>query len=167
MKHKLELNLQAYLDGELSPREAKRVSDWLASDRDAVQLFAELQNTKTALTHNDLELKVPETREFYWGKIERQIQSEAQSRPATVRLPLLRWQKFFAPLVGAAAMFVLLIVSVKQFSPASASDDVTTTSDEMEALTFRDHSAGMTVVWLQERDQETPQADISSDVESR
>ena len=54
MKLESELKLQAYLDGELSPRQARKVSAWLAQDQEAQQLFAELKNTKTALAGCDL-----------------------------------------------------------------------------------------------------------------
>ena len=44
-----QLKLQAYLDGELSPREARRVESWLAEDQQARLLVAELKNTKAAI----------------------------------------------------------------------------------------------------------------------
>ena len=73
MKHELELKLQAHLDGELTGREATEIAALLEHDREAAALFGELRNIKTALTGNELEIKLPETREFYWSKIEREI----------------------------------------------------------------------------------------------
>lgn len=167
MNHNSELELQSYLDGELSPREAARVAEWLTSDAEARNLFAELQNTKGAVLQNELELKLPESREFYWSKIERQIQREAQQeRRVAATSPVFAWRKFFMPLAGAVAMLALLMVSVKSFSPSANFDEITSTSDDMEALTFHDQSAGMTVVWLQERSSETA-PDIRSDVDTQ
>src|SRR4051794_24778233 len=113
----LELELQSYLDGELSARDRRRVEERLASESQAQQLFAELQTTKSVLTQNEPELKLPESHGFYWSKIERQIQRESretQKAPART-LPIFAWRKFLAPMVGAAAMLAFLMVSVKQF----------------------------------------------------
>jgi len=165
----LELELQSYLDGELSARDRRRVEERLASDSQAQQLFAELQTTKSVLTQNEPELKLPESHDFYWSKIERQIQRESretQKEPARI-LPIFAWRKFLAPMVGAAAMLAFLMVSVKQFSPVVAYDDITDTSEEMEALTFHDESAGMTVVWLQDRDREVSATGTASDVDTQ
>src|SRR6185369_11737100 len=47
---------------------------WLAKDADATALLGELRNTRKALADHEPALKVPESREFYWSKIEREIQ---------------------------------------------------------------------------------------------
>ena len=41
MKFDQELKIQAYLDGDLSPRESRQVEAWLATDRAAASLDAE------------------------------------------------------------------------------------------------------------------------------
>ena len=77
MKHDLELKLQAWLDGELPAAEAEEMRRLAAADTEAAGLLAELQNTKAALLQNEPTVTVPETRAFYWSKIERQIQRQA------------------------------------------------------------------------------------------
>ena len=71
--HDDQLKLQAHFDGELPEPEARAVANWLARDREAVALLAELRNTRKALKGFESDIKLPETREFYWSKIEREI----------------------------------------------------------------------------------------------
>ncbi|MFS8796152.1 zf-HC2 domain-containing protein [Synechococcus sp. R70.1] len=47
--------LSAYLDGELSPQEARQVEDWLASDPQAQQLYSQLSALQAGLAN----LKAP------------------------------------------------------------------------------------------------------------
>jgi anti-sigma factor RsiW len=68
MNHNLELKLQAWLDGELSAPEARRIGQEIAGDMEASRLTAELQAIKSTLAGNEVALTVPETREFYWSK---------------------------------------------------------------------------------------------------
>ena len=83
-----QLKLQAYLDGELSVGEARQVEIWLAEDHDARSLLGELKNTKAALSSHSANVELPESREFYWNKIEREIQrlEKAESVPPTVSI---------------------------------------------------------------------------------
>ena len=77
MKQELQLKLQAYLDGELPDGEAREAADLLAQDAEARALLAELKNTRAALAGFEADIKLPESREFYWSKIEREIQRQS------------------------------------------------------------------------------------------
>ncbi len=80
MNHDLELKLQAWLDGELTAAEARSIGREIAADADASRLVTELQAIKSTLAGNELPMPLPESREFFWSKIERQIQREAVRR---------------------------------------------------------------------------------------
>src|ERR1041384_1079271 len=114
-----QLKVQAYLDGELSEREARQISDLIASDREAQLLLTELRNTKNALTGNELEIKLPETREFYWSQLQRQIERAnppaAASRPNPLAAKFLR---IFAPVAGAVALVALTVMTHEPGTPA-------------------------------------------------
>src|SRR5580765_8199514 len=69
-----QLKLQAFLDGELADAEAREVASWIARDEEAKALHAELKNTRKAIKESEANVRLPETREFYWSKIEREIQ---------------------------------------------------------------------------------------------
>ncbi len=74
MDHNAQLKLQALLDGELPEAEASEATNWLARDREAAALMEELRNTRDALAGFEAEVRLPESREFFWSKVEREIQ---------------------------------------------------------------------------------------------
>jgi anti-sigma factor RsiW len=137
------------LDGELPDREARRVGEWIARDAEASALAAELGCIRQAMFHNEAAGALEESREFYWSKIERQIQREAGPR-RTDGLPWsARWRRYMAPMAGAAALACVLLVAVWQ-NASPTFDEISSTGNGMEAVTFHDQSAQMTVVWLQD-----------------
>lgn len=148
MNQDFQLKLQAYLDGELTEREAREVEAALPGDVEARALVAELRNTGAALGVFESELKLPETREFFWSKIQRQIQREERPepvRPAT--LPF--WQRLVMPAGAFAALIIVGLVVLKQFSPAGGPPSVAVElPSDSGAMTYRDEVEKMTVVWL-------------------
>jgi hypothetical protein len=156
MKHRLQLKIQAWLDGELPQRQNRRVGHWIASDAEAGALAADLGRVKQAMLHNEVARTLSDSREFYWSKIERQIQRQAATaRPASLSW-LARWRRLLAP---AAALALLMGALRLELGPARSPtfDEITATGDGMEAVTFHDQSAQMTVVWLQDRSQPAPE----------
>jgi negative regulator of sigma E activity len=148
MKHELEIKVQAWLDGELPEREARQVGEWVARDAEASALAQELGCIRQAMSGNETAGVLGEGREFYWSKIQRQIQREA-GRGRSDDLPWhVRLRKYMAPLAGAAALACVLLMAVWQGAPTF--DEISSTSEGMEAVTFHDQSAQMTVVWLQD-----------------
>src|SRR2546425_6017069 len=98
MDYNSQLKLQAYLDGELPEAEARAVANWLAQDREAVALLGELRNTRQALVGLEVGVTLPESREFFWSKIERDIRPQEQPEPAAGRAPLWSaWRRFLVP----------------------------------------------------------------------
>lgn len=147
MNEEQQLRLQAFLDGELPEAEARDVANWTARDSAAAALLTELRHTRQALAGFENDIKVPESREFYWSRIARVIErpepARASSRPTSVLAALRRF------LIPATALAVLMIVGFV------ATRDAHHTAPTMEAaladtgaFTYRDDAAGMTVVWL-------------------
>jgi anti-sigma factor RsiW len=159
MNNDQQLQLQSYLDGELSPRESRQVTQLLAIDSDARALVAELKNTKTAMKDNELEIKLPESREFFFSKIQRQIEREAQieTRKAAPQEPFfVRLRRYFLPLAGATAAIILFaVMSEKRTMSLAYVPGEGETSDEMTAYTYRSQADGMTVVWLADNSSST------------
>ena len=148
MKHDLELKIQAWVDGELQEREARRMADWIEGHAEASALAEELSRTRQAMIGQEMAATLSESRDFYWSKIQRQIAGEAA--PGHARIPwTARWRRFLAPLAGAAALACVVLMSVRHNAP-SAFDDFSSTGAGMEAVTFQDQSAQMTVIWLQD-----------------
>ena len=146
-----QLKLQSYLDGELGGDDHEEAAAWLAGDAGARALLTELQNTRSALAGNEPEQKLPESREFYWSKIQRQIERESKNvevRPEVASW--IRWLRYATPLAGAAVLVGMLTISSRH-RPGVMSGE-TETSDQMTAFTFRSQSDPMTVVWLADKD---------------
>jgi anti-sigma factor RsiW len=149
MKHELELKIQAWLDGELPDHEARQMGEWIAHDSQAAALAAELGCVRQAMFRQEAAGALGESREFYWSKIQRQIQREAGVHRAEGLPWYARWRKYMAPLAGAAALASVVMMAVLRIG-TPAFDEISSTGGGMEAVTFHDQSAQMTVVWLQD-----------------
>ena len=86
MNEEQQLKLQAFLDGELPEREAREILAWTQRDGAAAALLAELKNTRQALVKSEPHLSVPESRDFFWSKIEREIQRAARPNQRFIRI---------------------------------------------------------------------------------
>lgn len=151
----LQLKLQAYLDGELADREAAEVRNLVARDAEAQALLAELTNTNAAFKVFEAECRVPESREFYWSKIQREIERQEQLETA-LPVPAQSWfawlRGHFRPLSGVAlACCILGIVTFRSGGQVAQTSQLELASDEMGAYTFRDHNERMTMVWIYDK----------------
>jgi anti-sigma factor RsiW len=139
------------LDNELSASESRKMATWLDRDPEAAALYAELQDTARVLKGNELEMKLPESREFYWSKIQRAIsQAPVESRPRFFGYPA--WMRVFGPAVGLAVLLVAALSLVKLgTAPSSVSylHETEIPLEETAAISFHSQSAGMSVVWVQ------------------
>jgi len=149
VKFESQLQLQAYLDGEMPEAQRREVEAWLAWDPEARALLNELRQTDAALAVGDCDLKLPESREFYWSKIQREIRrlETADSVPdrSGVWHWLTLWRRWLVPVGGLAILTVALIWGA-WFSGRPNSLEVVLTSGN--GTTYRDQARGMTLVWL-------------------
>jgi anti-sigma factor RsiW len=155
INHQTQLKVQAYLDGELSAGEARAVEELLRSDAAAQELHQELRIARSFLAGNELERKLPESPEFYWSNIRRQIE-RAESAPDGLSEPTPTpwWSRFLAPagVLGALAVFVALVLRSPQdggaFLALDDSHEIETPLEETSSFSFRSEAAAMTVVWV-------------------
>ena len=151
MNDELSLKLQAYADGELPEREARELSGLLAKDADARALLAELKNTRSALAGFEAEIKLPESREFYWSKIERGIRRLEKTETQQPETSLFAaWRRF---LVTTGALATVLIVGFLMFLQLHGPRVTVATESEFtladsDAFTYHDYANGTTLVWL-------------------
>jgi anti-sigma factor RsiW len=151
MDYKAQLKLQALLDGELPEGEASAVTKWVAEDCEAAALLEELRNTRGALAEFEAEVRLPESREFFWSKVEREIQRLETPAPKPARESY--WALVRRFLVPASAVAVVLLAGLMLIRPAgstgrSVATDIETALADSGAFTYRDYSAGTTLVWL-------------------
>jgi anti-sigma factor RsiW len=148
------LNLQALLDGELNATEAAEVTRRLEQDPEARQLYNELELTRAVLLHCEPEYPVPESREFYWSRIQQGIEREERSGASLASGWWRGWTRWLVP-AGATALLGLILLQRSWLMPEE--DAVSLPSDhqvetllaEATSISFRSESAGMTVVWVQ------------------
>ena len=165
-----QLKLQSYLDGELSPRESRQVTELLKVDASARALLEELKITKTALAGNELEVKLPESRDFFFSKIQRQIeretQAQAQTQKAPERIPILaQLRRYFLPLAGATAAVILYAVVSQNPTSLAYVPGEGESSGEMAAYTYRSQSDRMTVVWLADNSSATEDSSEATEIQ--
>jgi anti-sigma factor RsiW len=150
MNADFQLKLQAYFDGELPAREALAVETSLAADAEARALLAELRHTGGALAGYEAEIKLPEAREFYWSKIQREIQRQdtaGLTRSATQP----RWFRFLIPAGAFAAVAIAGLFGALQmgwFGSGARTPQIETFLADSGAMTYRDEIERTTVVWL-------------------
>ena len=157
MNQDRELQIQAFVDGELSARQARKVEEWLANDTEAQTLVRELQATKAALAHNEPQLTLAETREFYWSKIQRQIEAAVPEREAAQVPFWLAWRRYLAPVTAVAAVAMLALFSMKEVGLDEADRhlaEIENLSEHASSLSFRSQSENMFVVWVYNKDQQ-------------
>jgi len=151
MNNEKLLKLQAYLDEELAPEEAGQVRDWLSIDPDAQAIFQRLRETRALLAGNELPVKVPETRAFYWSKIEREIaRFDADLERGSSPVLSKWWLRYALPFAGVALLTLVLVTITKTTSGPLAGyfHEIETPLEEASAITFHSQTAGMTVVWI-------------------
>jgi len=146
-----QLRLQAFLDGELPEGEARAVAQWVAQDPEAAALAAELRNTRGALTGFEADMQLPESREYFWSKVQREIQRletpPTKPDPAPV---FALFRRFWVP--SAAFALVVMVGGVLSLSNGpfrrAATGGIETALADSGAFTYRDYAAGTTLVWL-------------------
>jgi anti-sigma factor RsiW len=148
IEYKEQLKLQAYLDGELSEAERRTTAELLARDAEAAALLAELRETRGAVAAYGQELRLPASREFYWSKIQREIERLETRDAAAVPKAAVSWLGLLRrALVPAAAVAVVLIAGLLVTRPGSTPGTETSIADS-GAFTYHDYDAGATLVWL-------------------
>lgn len=151
MDHNAQLKLQAFLDGELPEAEAGRVAKWVAQDREAAAIVDELRNTGDALKEYEAGIQLPESREFFWSKVQREIQRGETPAPEPARTSLYTLlRRLLVPASAIALVMVAGMVLTRPEGPAgrTAATEIETALADAGAFTYRDYSAGTTLVWL-------------------
>ena len=146
-----QLKLQAFLDGELSEDEARAVASLIARDEAAKALHAELKNTRKAIKEAGANAKLPETREFFWSKIEREIQRLEPVAATTRRVsPFEALRRLLMPVSAFAVLVVAGLITYNQlgFGGSSHPSATEVAGRDSNAFTYHDYSAGLTLVWM-------------------
>lgn len=153
MTEEQQLKLQAFLDGELPEKDASEVAAWLAQDTEATDLLSELRNTRKALADYQPALKLSESREFYWSKIQREIQRlEPVQTPAKSVSVFALLRRLLVPLGSVALLAIVGVLAYQQFGNGGGTPHAQVSAmlavADSGAIHYRDQAQGMTVIWL-------------------
>lgn len=159
MTNEQQLKLQAFLDGELPEAEAREILAWTQRDSAAASLLAELRNMRAAMAKSEPHLSLPESREFFWSKIEREIQRQEPqiAEPEVSLFAMLR--RWLLPVAAAGALVIAGLIAHFEFPKVAAKTGGETVADadtptvetmlaNSDATTYRDASDGTTLVWF-------------------
>jgi len=122
MKQEDKLKIQAWVDGELAPREAAQAKELTQKDPEARALTEELQLVAESLQTGEKQTVLDESREFYWSQIELQIEADEpmptpdHDQPVVSGSNILRW---LIP-VGSLVAITALMVHFNNFQPNPA-----------------------------------------------
>ena len=149
MNVEVGIKLQAYLDGELTGREAQDVGALIKNDAEAGALFTELQQTHAFLKGNEPEFRLPESREFFWSKIEREL-SRLDAAPAESYTAgwVLFLRRHLAAVSGVAVAAALVVFAAFQFVSPGLLEEIDNPLDDVGTFSFRSESQKMTLVWI-------------------
>lgn len=151
MDRDLALKLQACHDGELPAPEARQLQSQLAENDEAQALLAEWETLRGALQDFEQTVKLPESREFYWSKIGRDIESrQAVAAPRSAFSWPSRWRRWLLPVGAVSAALLAGFFSLRQFGIPSLErgPEVEASVADPGAFTYRDYNTGTTLVWL-------------------
>ncbi len=159
MNLEIKLQIQAWLDGELPEAEALRVAALVKRDAASKSLAAELETMRAALTGNEPEMKLPETRDFYWSKIRREIErleSSGSAPLATTGGWMHAWRRWLMPLTGTAMVAVVAVGLAWLVTPQGQGGDIflaeiENLSEDVGSYSFRAPAQNMLVVWVYDK----------------
>lgn len=152
MNQEQQLKVQSLLDGELTESESRQVAAWVAGDAEAAALLAELRLTRRMLSGSEPTPRLPEAREFYWSKIEREIRRlESVPRPTPAAPFLIRLRRLLVPFTVVAALAVIAAITsfrsgLLKSAPVRSQTQMTVA--DASAFTYQDFANGTTLVWV-------------------
>lgn len=147
MNTELQLKLQAWLDGELPAGEAAEIARLVERDVEARALVAELRNTHAAMEAFESTLTVPESREFHWSKIRREIERVEQKPEAVTVSWIERLRRMLIPASAIAAVGLVVLFTL---SPAGTRGglEVQNLVADSDTFTYVDEENGTTFIWF-------------------
>lgn len=151
-----QLKIQAFLDGELPEREAREILAWTQRDREAALLLSEMRNTRQTLAKSESPWSLPESRDFFWSKIERELQRLEPETTSAAEVSIFAGLRRWLLPAGAGAALVIAGLFWQFNNPKPAGENVVdadtpaveTTLASAAATTYRDAGDGTTLVWF-------------------
>ncbi|HAB16375.1 MAG TPA: hypothetical protein PLX89_11360 [Verrucomicrobiota bacterium] len=151
MKTETCLEIQASVDGELDAKREAELEALCRQDPEAGALREALRNLHSAVRENEPEYRVADSREFYWGQIQRRItQAERaeKSMPAPKLSPFSSMFRWLAPVAGLAAVTLVFTLRDRVPSDGTIIASAGPVPGDQSAVIYRSDADGVTVHWI-------------------
>lgn len=154
-----QLQIQAWIDGELPESDALRIKGLVERDAAARVLADEFKALRAAMAGNETPVKLADTREFYWSQIRGKIDRvEIEGNTINERSISLfdAWRRWLMPLAGTAMVALSAIGLAWLVSPSPSTGEmfaaeIENLSDEVGSYSFRAPGQNMFVVWVYDK----------------
>ena len=115
-------------------------------------MLGELRQTRELLAGFEGGIQLPESREFFWSKLEREIQrlEKPAPRAAAISPWFVRLRRLLVPASAVALLAIAGFVATRQSGSSGfpGGVEIETALADTGAFTYRDYVAGTTLVWL-------------------
>ncbi len=158
------MQLQAWVDNELSPNEAKEVAAFVVSDTEAKAAVDTLRTLKQSMQVGEPSRTIEIPASLYWDAIARKIELE-EVEPTTSHFNFNAIRQWIAP-VGALAAIGLFVCFSDQFPAQSPSRNGSGHSDaagqserdidskDVGVMNLNDPSKLGSLLWLQDQNEQ-------------
>ena len=171
MNAEQQLKLMAWVDGELPDTEARQMAEYVQAEKAAQALTDELRMCKSMLAGNEPSPTLAESREFYWSKIQREIERQEKIAPQPGQFSwLASWRRVLAPVSGLALIAFVSVFSFNLLRTPTLEDtmkelvEVENLSEDIGTISYKSQSENMFVVYVYNKEQPVP--DFESDPEA-
>ena len=152
-ENKIELKIQALVDGELTESEAEQMRECMDNDVRLQILYAQLIQTKDLISKHEMPRILPESGDFYWTKIAQEIGGVEPANQGSNNSLVIKWLfRRLVPLLGIATIVLLITLqqpSVPDLGIEFKSDhELELLDDDIEVMTFNSIDDSISIVWL-------------------
>ena len=148
--HNPEL-INALVDGELKGVRRLLVERHLRGCALCAAEYRHLHHVREMLAANPPNAEMSDSPEFFWSKVEREIQrlEDPVQKPARESY-LAMVRRFLVPASAVAAVVIAGLMLNRSAGPSglTVAAEIETALADAGAFTYRDYSAGTTLVWL-------------------
>jgi hypothetical protein len=114
-------------------------------------LLSELRHTRQDLSHHEQLVQLPESREFFWSKIEKEIERQERRESTPAMAQDVPWwhglRRILVPLGGVAGLVLAGLIAGGVLGGSTKAQTETAAADSA-AFTYHDYEKGTTLVWL-------------------
>ncbi|GDY20021.1 hypothetical protein LBMAG56_13660 [Verrucomicrobiota bacterium] len=164
MKTEMLLQIQSWVDGRLSAGESAEVERFVAANPDAQALAGELRMTKLAFAGNEPTVTMPESREFFWSKVQREIARQEAAGVTAESAGFFApgwWRKLLVPVTSVAGLALVAVLVTVATRTEDGSDQIESQLEGVSTVTYG--VPGMKVIWI---DRNEPMSDEPTSIDN-